>query len=201
MIIATNLTIDASSLPNGITISANSSSRIFQVNSNVNVTLDSLTLNGGNVEVGTAPNNGGGAILNAGNLTLNNCTVQNSQANGLLGGGIKSYNGALTVSNSTFYGNYAYIGGALETDSGGTCALFNSTFSGNSAGAVGGAMYNGWSSSANNCTIVGNSAGSGDSGSGGGIFNAVILSLTNTSWRETPRPPFPTSTLSLGQTT
>jgi hypothetical protein len=101
-----------------------SSSRIFQVDPNVSVTLSGLTLEDGGgwaFAQDPAPGPGpylyyydecGGAILNLGTLTVNGCTLSHNNdysylgqgyengAGGIFGGAI--YNaGTLTVSNST----------------------------------------------------------------------------------------------------
>ena len=73
--VAKSLTIDATSLPAGVTSSGMNASRIFTVNSGQIVTLRALTLAGGN-GVGLLYVGYGGAIFNdGGTLTLMRCTL------------------------------------------------------------------------------------------------------------------------------
>ena len=77
-------------------------------------------------------NGGGGAIYNAGILSVSNSTFNgNDLAN--YGGAIFS-NNALTVDDSTFFNNSVTVnGGAIYSASSGTISISNSTISGNSA--------------------------------------------------------------------
>lgn len=94
ILLSNNITIDGSSLSNGITFNGNSSSRIFEVTSNATVTLNSLTITGGSDTTG----NGGGGILNAGTLNINDSTFSgNSSADG--GGGAIASLGSLANLN------------------------------------------------------------------------------------------------------
>jgi filamentous hemagglutinin family protein len=79
-------------------------------------------------------------VLNNGDLTLANTTIQNGTAN--FGGGIYT-SGRLTVQNSAFLNNRATVdGGAIRTEVGaGNTTIDNSTFSNNSA-RFGGAIEN-----------------------------------------------------------
>ena len=157
-----NLTIDASALMNGVTVSGNKLSRIFEVTAGASVTLRGLTISGGN-----ATGNGGGGILNSGSLTITNSTLSGNSA--LNGGGI--YNGGnLTITNSTLSGNTATgSGGGIysNTDlSGNTTTLTNSTFTENKSSA-GGAIYNfDGRTVLDHCSITGNTA---QAASGGGV--------------------------------
>jgi len=164
-----NLTIDASALPNGISINGNNASRVFEV-SNATVVLNSLTITNG-IDTGGG-NAGGGGILSYGTLTLNNCTLAGNSANqpGYGGGGILSY-GTLTLNNCTVSGNSAHVGGGITSYSG-TLTINQSTLWGNSATALGGGIMNdgeiGGSATLriNQSTLWGNSANEG-----GGIMN------------------------------
>ena len=116
MLIDKDLTIDASSLPKGITISGNSNgngvldggeSRIFETAFGTNVVLRGLSLRDGQAQTSTAGNfvdRFGGAIFSQGSLTLENCLVANCRAR--LGGAIAA-SGAFTCIQSTFAGNSA----------------------------------------------------------------------------------------------
>ena len=64
-----NLTIDGSALASGVTISGNNSSRVFETGSGTTCVFTRLTITNGF-------NSGlGGAVLNGGTLTVNQCTI------------------------------------------------------------------------------------------------------------------------------
>src|SRR5262245_20997634 len=72
--------------------------RIFRINGGVTVTIDSLTISGGNESIG-------GGILNGGTLTLRSSTLSGNNAS-FEGGGIYNSDAAvLTVQDSTLAGN------------------------------------------------------------------------------------------------
>ena len=167
-----NLTIDASSLSDGIVISGNYTSRVFRIPLGSVVTMEKLTI----IE-GQGIN--GGGIFNTGDLTLIQSTISDNIATND-GGGI--YNtGSLTLTQSTVSGNFA------EDDGGGICnesstdlTLQQSTVSGNTSDDDGGGIYCGSSGlDAINCTITGNSAGGVHEGHGGGIFAVSSTLLLN----------------------
>ena len=107
--------------------------RPFHIAATTTVTINDLTVTGGNVP---GSDNGGG-ILNEGLLTLNNSTIRDNTAGGN-GGGIDN-RGALTMTNSTLSDNTATgDGGGLHAVQGGSNVLKNSTISGNSADNGGG---------------------------------------------------------------
>ena len=163
IVLSKNLTIDASDLAAGLTIDGGAgSNRLFAVNAGSVVTLNRLTLTGGN-GAGSIENNMGGAIYNAGVLSLDSCTVTQNSASS--GGGIFSW-GVLNITGSTLSANSAAsLGGGLAILFGGTSVLSRCTVSGNSAGSEGGGIYVFADSfSAAQCTVAGNS-----SYSGGGI--------------------------------
>ena len=81
----------------------------------------------------------GGALYNVGTMTvIGSAFSGNSVANGGDGGAIENAN-SLMVSNSSFFGNSADDGGAINHD-GGMTTITGSTFSGNSARVIGGAI-------------------------------------------------------------
>ncbi len=151
--IATNLTIDASTLPDGITISGNTNSRVLQIGSGASVTLNSLTLASGSVS-----NDEGGAILNSGNLMAINCLFTNNTARG--------GDGQSTGNNGGGGGGGAGIGGAIFS-SGTVLTLTNCVFADNRA--VGGHGGNGEGNSVNN--DPGGNGGGPNSGVGGAPGN------------------------------
>jgi hypothetical protein len=148
------LVIDASALPGGLAIDAGNSNRIFQLTTNSAVTLIGLTLTNGN-----PGNSDGGAILNAGTLVLNQCTVISNTTSAYAGGIYNS--GDLTVNNSTFANNSSTggSGDAGAIHNAGTLTAFQSTFTGNSANG-GGAIFSegGAAFTVRQCTVVSNTA-------------------------------------------
>ncbi|MCF0234871.1 MAG: hypothetical protein HUK22_07845, partial [Thermoguttaceae bacterium] len=143
-----SVTIDAGDL--NITIDARNRSRIFSVNSGCEVALNGLTLSRGSA----SGEDNGGAIYNAGALTVTNTMFTGNSANS--GGAIDNV-GSLTVTNTTFTGNSAKNGGAI--DNVGSLTVTNTTFTGNSANS-GGAIYN-----AEDYTVtLANSIATGNSG-------------------------------------
>ena len=170
LVLAKNLNIVGPGSPN-LSISGNHSSRIFAVNSNVIASLSGLTLRDGQaahgawgtvVESSATPGGeggSGGAIHNAGTLTLRDCLVTSSAAgNGGYGVGSE----VIGVSAGGSGGS----GGAILNV--GTLALSNCVVSGNAAGH-GGVSGDGWTFSPT----------SGAGGRGGGIYNAGTLWLDN----------------------
>jgi len=128
----------------------------------------------------------GGAVYAGGDrdVTLLNCTGTNNQATGQFSGwgGVVCLNGLgdLSVSGCTFTDNSAQTGGALRTVHAGNVLIVDSLFSGNSAGAYGGAIaIHSWSDPGEwvirNTTVSGNSANSG-----GGIGFASFFGALDT---------------------
>ena len=126
------VTIDATALPAGLTLSGGNTTRHFQVQAGKTLTLRGLTLTGGRVTgeggavynagtlnldrctfSGNASTSNGGAIASIGTLSLTNCTLSGNSASGT-GGGIFN-NGTSTVLFSTISGNTAVEGGGIST--------------------------------------------------------------------------------------
>ncbi|WP_459557840.1 beta strand repeat-containing protein [Lacunimicrobium album] len=149
-----------------LSISGNNSSRIFEIDDNVTVELDGLTIKNG-YESGKD----GGGIYNKGTLTLNNSVLSGNNTK-TDAGGIWS-DGRLTINNSTITGNLA--GGSYSVDGGGgivsqgTLTITNSTISNNKSyyGQGGGGITNSGSLTITNSTISDNYT----SGAGGGLYN------------------------------
>ena len=193
-----SLTIDASNLPNGLTIDANQQSRVVQIEADAIVSLRGLTLTGGQTSGpadGSANVDVGGGIFTRARsaLTLTACTVSGNRTgnggsrvsfsrNGGNGGGIfAGFNSSLTLIGCTVSGN--------QTGNGGD----NSGFDGSGDGGRGGGIFADESSSLTlfDCTVSGNQTGDGGDnsnsrarrigagGDGGGIiaFNAQTLTL------------------------
>ena len=131
----------------------------------------------------------GGGIFNArgGMLTVTSSALSGNFAF-LGGGGIFNDGGTVTVTNSTISGNLVSKlsvpngGGGIENH--GTVTVTSSTLSGNSA-PIGGGILNGGGASlaVTNSTLSSNSAtdspGQPDTGSGGGIDNFGMLTVTS----------------------
>ena len=127
-----NLTIDASGLPEGITVSGAASFRVFEVQSGKTVGMTGLRIVNGRVSAD------GGGIRNAGNLTLDRCEVASNLA-GDDGGGIFN-TGTLTLTSTQLGANTANdSGGAIASE--GLLSLSFCSLSGNVADN-GGGIYN-----------------------------------------------------------
>ncbi len=140
IVLSNSITIDASGLTNGIQISGNNASRIFNVTSGATVTLKSLTLRDANGVGGGGGD--GGALLNYGTTTLDRCTLTANSAGS--GGAIRNAPSAvMTLTQCTLAGNYSSIyggGGAIVNYS--SLSLLQCTLTGNSNGGFGGGIYN-----------------------------------------------------------
>jgi hypothetical protein len=159
--------------------------RIFEVDAPGNLTLNLLTVTGGNTNT-----SGGGIYINAFNnaagLTLNNSQVVNNTADN--GGGVFNANlGTLRVSVSHLNNNTARVGGGLSNQ--GSATLYtsqvnNNTISGTGGGIAGGGICNCGSTAS--LTVIatqvnGNTAARSQpstfSTSGGGLRNVGTLNL------------------------
>jgi hypothetical protein len=189
----------------GVTVSGNGMSRVFQVDKGVTASISGLTITDG--ETAGA---GGGVYNDGGNLTLTNSNISGNSSTGYIlsgdAGGVFSGGGTTTLTSCTISGNDCTIygaggvganGGALSLTNcnvignsngygggpggvgsyKGTLSLTNCNVSGNHSGGGGGGL-NTYLSTVNltNCTVSGNSAGT----CGGGLFSLKdTLSLTN----------------------
>jgi hypothetical protein len=170
------VTVDGSGL---ITLDASEGHRFFSVQPEGALTLRNINLIRGRSD-------GGGAIFNAGSLTLDGVRITQSFAvgTGAGGGAIGNAGGVVVIQNSTLAANGAEsIGGAISSQ-GGSLTIENSTFEGNQADTFG-AMDIASDATLSNLTIRGNTA---TSGCGGGIgvqtgrvTIADSLFVTNTS--------------------
>lgn len=158
---AASVTIDASSLAAGLTISGNSTNRIFYVGSGRRLGLKSLTLTGGN-GVGSAFSGNGGAIMvTGGTLEVALCTFTGNAASGEgSGGAIYNFQaGNVTLNRCTLSQNSSPVesGGAIYNDVNCSIALTHCTISGNSATRAGALLFYG-SPTLTNCIVAGNTA-------------------------------------------
>ena len=154
---ASPVSIDASALPGGFTISGNNATRHFQVAAGKSLTLRGLTLNRG---FGSGD---GGSIYNAGTLALDRCTLTGNTS--AFDGGALGSPGSFTAVDSTFSNNTAARNGGGIHTSGDTVALTRCTLHGNTADA-GGAI---WQEDASSTTTLSHCTISGNRGSTGGI--------------------------------
>jgi CSLREA domain-containing protein len=162
--------------PAGVTIDGDHLSRIFLVTAGAEANLANLTLSKGNA--GTEE---GGAVSNAGSLSLTSVTIDGNF--GASGGGVYS-TGELSIVSSTFTDNRTngdlfgpdtehYGGGLLN--SGGRAVVLNSTFR-NNFGRNGGGV----ATILGNTTILNSTIANNESANGGGIYNAGELRIENT---------------------
>jgi len=174
-----------------IVIDGNSQTRIFWTQQG-QVTLTGLTFRHGYDDSDAViTGKGGGAILNGGNLTINDSLFYGNT--GADGGSISTL-GSLTINNSVFTGNSAYrcggvlYNGAGHFDDSSITILNNVEMAGNFAGvgfivaepveqygADGGAICNAGALIINHSILSNNTASSG----GGAIYTGIKLTLNN----------------------
>jgi len=150
---AITISKDASLTSNGadIVLDGNHQVRLFVVNAGISFGVTGLSVRNGS-NSGTADT--GGAISNAGTLTITAGTISNN------------------------YTNYSSSGGAIYNATGGTTTITDSTFSGNFSSAGGGAIANQGSMSITGSTFSSNSAAHG----GGAIDNQGPLTITGSTF-------------------
>ena len=167
---------------NLLTVSGNNQSRVFRVGRDANVTLNNLTISGGN-GAGNESSGEGGAIYVAPNgsstqLTISNSVLRNNQA--LLGGAIRTFGQSTVnisgtmITNNTITGSNGNGSGGGIYMSGGLLNLTDSTVADNAAENEGGGIFNLSRATVSNSVIRNNTARSG-----GGIFTHGNLSLSN----------------------
>lgn len=167
---------------NGATIERSAAAaedfRLIHVAASGDFTLHDITLMNG---VGSS----GGAIFNAGMLSVTGATVSGNTAL-ISGGGIFS-SGTLNLAGSTVSANTGYFAGGVQ-NSDGSATISNSTVSANSAVTWGGGLFvNGGSvTTITNSTLSGNTAVPVSdpygiiNSYGGGIFNSASdVTITN----------------------
>ncbi len=129
--ITADTTIDGGKL---VALVGNVAGPLFQVSSNVSLTITGMDLKFANAGLGN-----GGAIANNGTLTLDEVDLASNQA---AWGGAVYNTGTLIATNTTFLANSAQNGGAVFNASGAKAKFENCTFSGNTATSGGGGLYN-----------------------------------------------------------
>lgn len=172
------LTVDASALPNGLTISGNNSGRIFNIGSTTNCGFGSLTLTGGNA-TGAFPLSYGGAVLNQGTATFVECTFAGNNAF-IAGGAVFNQTGTLTLARCTISNNTAQYGGAVQNEA--TLIGTTSTFANNQASVEGGAISAPGAHvvQLTQCTVSANTSanGGGIIGTGATLTNSIVAGNT-----------------------
>lgn len=135
--IAHPLTIDGLGADK-LAISGNGTSRVFRINSGVNVAIRGLAISDG------SSNEGGGIYNDGGTLTLENTVVSNNTSTDY-GGGLYSKNGNVTILASTFAENLGQRGGGFrfQMTENSVLTIDSSTFVGNKAIYSGNAGYGG----------------------------------------------------------
>ena len=155
----------------GFSISGDGAHRIFEVYWPGALTLENITLKDGLAD-------SGGAIYNAGTLTIRRSTLRDNVAT-LWGGGLTSAFGFLTVEKSTFTNNSALTGGAIYSNDI-RASIVNSTFSANRAENYGGGIdVQGGEITIVNSTLYGNGSGGLNRSSGTlKLRNSIIAGST-----------------------
>lgn len=149
------LTIDATALPSGITISGNDTSRIFTIAGNSIVTLRGLHLRNGR-EINS---HGGGIHAVDSQLNLEACTVRGCYTN-YNGGGIYGHGLTGAINRCQIAGNQSMsFGGGFYLIDVDVLDVRNTQISGNKSPDGGGISGLGAHPSLSNCSIQGNSGG------------------------------------------
>lgn len=162
IILKTNVFIEGPA--DGIYISGNGASRVFQVNSGTAAILALLTITNGNAGSG----NFGGAIYVTGGaeVELIACTLAGNSSS--QGGAIEN-EGSLTMESCTLAGNHTSTapgvggnGGAIDNNQG-PLSLIQCTLANNTAAGNGGGIANFQNTvSLTNCIVAANTGGGGD---------------------------------------
>ena len=172
------IVIDGSTAP-GLTIRRSGAAgtpemRIFYVGAPAKLTLNDLTIAGGE----DASDNGGGGVLNFGNLTLTNDTFSANFSGGD-GGGLESL-GPSTLTDDTFSFNSADVSGggvALTLASTNASAtLTGDTFLGDNAGKSGGGLVTAFGTA----TLTGNKFTENSANDSGGGLASIATALSST---------------------
>jgi hypothetical protein len=177
--------VDATALPDGITLDANLTSRHFQISgSATNLSLRNLTLTRGKVTGaerggsirssgkislsrctfrGNSSENGGGAIDQSDAATVDDCLfADNSAPNS--GGALFLRFGTINITRCTFTQNSSNDGSAVDSLSNAIVTLSNCTLVGNQAANQSMIDVSSGSVTLQNCTITGNRGNSANSG-------------------------------------
>jgi hypothetical protein len=184
-----NLTIEGAGADTTVIDACELHDRALNILAGASVSVRGLSIINGHPPGGTAgtnastggqsgtpggPGANGGAILNAGTLTLTDVSVKNSGASdgGLGGSGAETIGGAAAGGSGASGGNGGGGGGIYST---GTLSLTDSTVSGNAAGDAG---DGGAAAQATGTGGSGTGGSGGVAGGGGGIDSSGQLTIT-----------------------
>ncbi len=151
LVLNKNLTIDASTLTNGLTINGNGTSRVFNVTGGATNALKALTIANGLAPAGVfAADGGGGGLFCRGRVDLLNCSVVSNavvaSSFNSFAGGIACDDGDVRLTNCTIAFNKV-LGGSGESGAfynyGGTFILDQCTVASNQAFLENGGTANG----------------------------------------------------------
>jgi len=171
--ICASLTINGSALANGIRIDGGSNGTVLYVMANYTVTLNALTITNGYNTNGCMA---AGGLYNAGDVTLNDCTIAGNYSANY--GGVDNA-GTMTLNQCTLSGNIATNGSAAAIYNNGIMTLSGTMIKSNVAvNGDGGGLFNdeGGTATINQCTFSGNLSLNSDGG--GAIFNANLMTLS-----------------------
>jgi hypothetical protein len=176
------------------TISAEENSRVFQVATTGNLTLNNLIIEKGSTTGNSATDKNGGGILNQGTLTLENVTLTGNSA--ASGAGIYNTGPSMLIEHSMIQGNTASVSGGGVWTSGANVTFNHDQITNNNVNGVdhstdsasanpaigglvegGGIDINGGAVSISFSTISGNTAQAG--GGGPGNYGASPAGFTN----------------------
>ncbi|WP_203917374.1 right-handed parallel beta-helix repeat-containing protein [Rugosimonospora africana] len=185
-----DLTLRGLTVAGGSAAAAASSGGAIRIEQGGAGTFTDVTFSGNNAQ------SQGGAVFNAGSLSLVECVLRGNasgldggavfntdsltvdrsrlEGNSSTNGGALTAEGKVTIRNSTLAGNHATGGGAIDTRIGPiSLTIDQSTISGNSASRSGGAISTTGETYVRHSTVDGNTAGQ----VGGGIFNLQDLTV------------------------
>ena len=178
------LTVDGSTLANGLTLTANLTSRHFNVAATGTLTLTGLTLARGL----------SGAVLNAGTTTLTNCIVRECRTVGIHNTGTFTATGTKFLFNEAEHGLHGTQGTSVTTTNPSNYPPPGAGGNG-TAGADGGAIRSTGPLIISNCWFHGNKGGTGGHGGLGGRvfyepgFGGSQILLNGLRPARIPRPP------------
>jgi PGF-pre-PGF domain-containing protein len=148
---------------------------IMTVNAGVTMVIDNLTFQNVN---GDGSSGNGGAINNAGTLTITSSTFSNCREGNypnFYGGAIEN-TGILTITSSTFSGCNAVLGGAIDNSASATLIVTSSSF-------ISCTGHLGVISNSGTATITSSTFTSCSTDQGGAIYNtAMITSISSTTF-------------------
>lgn len=119
-----------------------------------------------------------GISSTASSLNISGSTFSGNGDSTVNNGAVNCYNTCdVSINDSTFFGNKAFVGAAIYSSLQSTLSITNSTFSGNSAGSGGGVRVSGSSLLISNSTFSGND---GELSAGGvSLIDAAIATISH----------------------